>query len=104
KLKEAFCLILQYSQEEEDGISTQYLSEKVWPDNLPHKVKNTRNVTLNRLRNILKELDGIELIFEKGFFKHSLKKPIYCDYTKCMQILSTSKDEIELNEFIKIVT
>jgi two-component SAPR family response regulator len=94
---------LQYSQEKE-GISSQHLSRLLWPEKPYHEVKNIRNVTLNRLRKILEELDGIELLYEKGMFTVTLKDPIYCDYTRCMQLLSTNQWEAEYKELIGIVT
>jgi two-component SAPR family response regulator len=103
KLKEAFCLLLQYSQERE-GISSAHLSRLLWPEKPPQEVKNIRNVTLNRLRKILEELDGIELLYEKGTFVLMQKAANYCDYTRCMQILSTDQWEVEYQELIKIVT
>jgi DNA-binding SARP family transcriptional activator len=103
KLKEAFCLLLQYSQERE-GITSSSLSRLLWPEKPPQEVKNIRNVTLNRLRKILEELDGIELLYEKGMFALMQKAPIYCDYTRCMQIPSTNQRDAEYQELIRIVT
>ena len=103
KLKEAFCLLLQYSQEKE-GITSPHLSRLLWPEKPVGEVKNIRNVTLNRLRKILEELDGIELLYEKGMFTLTQNDPIYCDYTRCMQILSSNQWESEHQELIEIVT
>ena len=103
KLKETFCLLLQYSQEKE-GITSQHLSRLLWPEKQLQEVKNIRNVTLNRLRKILEELDGIELLYEKGMFTITQQNPIYCDYTRCMQILSSNQWEAEYKELIDIVT
>lgn len=103
KLKETFCLLLQYSQEKE-GISSPHLSRLLWPEKPLQDVKNIRNVTLNRLRKILEELDGIELLYEKGVFVLAQKEPNYCDYTRCMQILLSNPGESEYQELIEIVT
>lgn len=102
KMKETFCLLLQFSTTEE-GITSQHLSEILWPDKPYHQVKNIRNVTLNRLRKILDELDGIELLYEKGLFKLVQSDLLYCDLTRCMQIIGGHQREDELKEFITIV-
>ena len=68
KLKQVFCLILQYSAE--GGITSQRLSNVLWPGRPAANVKNSRGVTINNLRKALGELDGIELIYEKGRFKN----------------------------------
>lgn len=103
KLKETFCILLQYSREK-GGITSQQLSKLLWPEKDHQDVKNIRNVTINRLRKILEELDGIELLFEKGMFILAQKAPCYCDYTRCMEIILSNPKETEYNELIKIVT
>ena len=67
RIKQIFCLILRYS--DADGISSKQLSDLIWPDKPKDKVKNSRGVAINHLRKILKELDGIELVYEKGCFR-----------------------------------
>lgn len=70
RIKQIFCLILRYS--DADGISSKQLSDLIWPDKPKDKVKNSRGVAINHLRKILKELDGIELVYEKGCFRFTL--------------------------------
>jgi hypothetical protein len=67
KLKQVFCVILQYS--EDDGIASQRLGDILWPDKPTDKVKNSRGVTMNHLRKVLVELDGIKLIYKRGRFR-----------------------------------
>lgn len=102
KLKQTFLLILQYSPE--GGISSQHLSELLWPDKSEDKVKNSRGVTMNLLRKIIKELDGITLIYEKGLFRVDCNNLCYCDYLHCLDILSlTEIDENYRSELIEII-
>lgn len=102
KLKQAFLTILQYSLT--NGISSQQLSELLWPDKPEDKVKNSRGVTINHLRKIVKELDGIELIYEKGLFKIVVNSTLcYCDYIRCIEIIETDKVEQNSSEFIDII-
>lgn len=103
KLKETFCILLKFS-EEEGGVSSQSLSKLLWPETSPQKVKNTRNVTLNRLRKILEEIDGIELIYEKGLFRLDQVEPFYCDYTRYMWLRPLLQNATDYEEFIEIVT
>ncbi len=88
QLKQVFCLILQYSTYKE-GISSQRLSEIIWPGKPADKVKNSRGVTINHLRKAISEIDGIELIYEKGSFKIIKTEEFYCDYSRCLQIISS---------------
>lgn len=101
KLMQAFFLILQYSFGH--GISSQQLSEALWPDKSENKVKNSRGVTLNHLRKILGELDGIKLVYEKGFFKIVLADECYCDCVRCMKIIESEDMEKAGREFSEIL-
>jgi len=90
RIKEVLILILQYSFD--NGISTQKLSESFWPDKSGSGLKNVRGVTLNHLRKLISELNGIELIFEKGYFKILMSEDCYCDYAQFM--LLTNKTSV----------
>ncbi|WP_339879142.1 DNA-binding transcriptional activator [uncultured Algoriphagus sp.] len=103
QLKQVFCLILQYSISEE-GISSQHLSYLLWPDKPADKVKNSRGVTINNLRKTLSELEGIELVHEKGHYKFILHDEAYCDYVRCLQIISSHEMAEHRNEFAQIVS
>lgn len=101
KLKQVFLTILQYSSE--NGISSQKLSELLWPDKPEDKVKNSRGVTINHLRKIMKELDGLELIYEKGMFKIVISPELcYCDYLRCIELIDSNTVEQNISEFIDI--
>jgi two-component SAPR family response regulator len=103
QLKQIFCLVLQYTTTE-GGIASQRLSNILWPDKPADKVKNSRGVTLNHLRKALSELNGIELIYDKGYFKLEHTEQFYCDYTQCMQIISTSEVETYRDELVGILS
>lgn len=103
QLKQIFCLILQYSTTE-GGIASQRLSGILWPDKPADKVKNSRGVTINHLRKVLSELDGIELIYDKGHFKIEQKEGFYCDYTRCIEIISLNEEEKYREELVEIIS
>jgi DNA-binding SARP family transcriptional activator len=102
QLRQIFCLILQYSTTE-GGIASQRLSNILWPDKPADKVKNSRGVTINHLRKALSELDGIELIYDKGYFKIEQTEAFYCDYTRCMQIVSANEAEKHRDQLVEIL-
>jgi hypothetical protein len=103
QLKQIFCLILQYTITE-DGIASQRLSNILWPDKPADKVKNSRGVSINHLRKALSELDGIELLYDKGFFKIEQTGSFYCDYTRCIEIISANEVDTRRDELIEIVS
>ncbi len=103
QLKQIFCLILQYTTTE-GGIASQRLSNILWPDKPADKVKNSRGVTINHLRKALSGLDGVELIYRKGYFKIEQSESLYCDYTKCMQIISANEADQHLDDLVEILS
>ncbi|HEY0740230.1 MAG TPA: kelch repeat-containing protein [Chryseosolibacter sp.] len=104
QLKQIFCLILQYTTTE-GGIASQRLSTILWPDKPADKVKNSRGVTINHLRKVLSELEGIELIYDKkGIFKLEVTDAFYSDYTRCLQIISSHEVDRYRNELLEILS
>ena len=61
-------------------------------------------MTINHLRKALGELDGIEFIHDKGFFKIVLEQECYCDFVKCFDIISANKIDENREELIAILT
>ena len=102
KLKHIFLTIIQYTPN--GGISSANLSELFWPGKPEDKVKNSRGVALNHIRSILKEINGVELIHDKGMFKIAYSDAFYCDYLECIRIISTYKTENDQTDLIAIVT
>ena len=83
KLKQAFLIILQHSYS--GGISSQRLSELLWPDKPEDKVKNSRGVTINHLRKIIKNLT--ESSSYMRFVQIEISQEFcYCDYLRCMEL------------------
>lgn len=78
KLKHIFLYILMNSDSE--GVNSAMLNSLFWPDKMEKQAKNLKGVTISNLRKALAEIDGIELVYEKGFFKIVLSEPCYCDY------------------------
>lgn len=103
QLKQIFCLILQYTTVN-NGIASQRLSNILWPDRPSDKVKNLRGVTLNHLRKVLSELDGIELVYDKGHFKIEQANAFYCDYVRLMEIISFQEINKHRGEMLEILS
>ncbi|NDV96375.1 DNA-binding transcriptional activator [Dysgonomonas sp. 521] len=102
KLRQAFFLILNHSIKK--GITSQEFSEYLWPNKSYEKAKNSRGVTLNNLRKILGDLDGVNLIHEKGIYKITFSDECYCDYLRCLEIVLGENLDENMNEFISIIS
>lgn len=79
KLRTVFLYILLKTTSRE-GVLSSDMNSLFWGDKPDDKVKNLKGVTMNHIRKILQELDGIELAFQKGYFKLIFNDEFYCDY------------------------
>lgn len=78
KIKSLFFLIF-LSTLFDEGISSDELSEMLWPGMDKTRSKNNRSVTMNHLRKIFEDMDGIALVHDKRNWKISFEEPIYID-------------------------
>ncbi len=77
RLRQVFIYILLHSSH--NGVLSASLNEVFWSDKPDDKVKNLKGVTINQIRKNLAELDGVELVYNKGYFK-LVFTDAYCDY------------------------
>lgn len=86
KIKRIFQYILLNSRNE--GVSSTMLNNLFWPEKAERNVKNLKGVTISNLRKALSEIEGVELVYEKGYFKIVISEPCYCDYTYLNTLLA----------------
>lgn len=79
KIKQLFLLILFHSAGGK-GVISKKISAKLWPEKEPAKTKNIKGVTFNHLRNILSDIDGIELLFANDSYSFRIGDSLFCDY------------------------
>lgn len=82
KIRHIFLYILVNSIMKDSGVLSSDMNNLFWPDKPNDKIKNLKNVTMNHLRKTLQELEGIELTYQKGYFKLVLTDECYCDYQR----------------------
>ena len=108
KIRQLFLLLLFNSKKKNlVGIKSEQIHTILWPDSTSQKAKNLKNVTINQLRNILKDLDGIEIFYMNGCFFMEFGEEFYCDYfnflTELKSLKSDSIDENSLTQLIQII-
>lgn len=101
RLKQAFLLILLNSYE--DGITTQQLTDMLWEDRDDDKAKNIRGVTINNIRKILEELDGVKLVYDKSFYKVIVEGNCFCDYLKCLELIEINDGNFNISTFAELL-
>ena len=86
KVRELFLFVLINSLKSSIGASIRDINDALWSGISSRKVANNRSVTLNKLRKILLEIDGIEFISTTGYLQAKMKKPFYCDYVSAYKL------------------
>jgi two-component SAPR family response regulator len=106
KVKELFLFTLIYTLKSGIGANIRDINDVLWEGISSRKVANNRSVTLNKLRKILLQFDGIEIVSTGGYLQSKIKKPFYCDYVSAFKLCQIpeglSKQQlISFFEFVK---
>lgn len=96
--RDIFLLIAKYSGN--GGISSERLSKIIWPDKEDDKVKNSRGVAINKLRNSLSGVEGLRLVFHDGLYALEISAPASCDLFRFEKL--TSENDPELDSLLDI--
>ncbi|MBB3700627.1 hypothetical protein KMW28_00250 [Flammeovirga yaeyamensis] len=86
KLKQVFLIILFYPFTHHRHITTKELTELLWPDSTKAKSKNNRSVTIRRLRVILEQCEGIQLVFENNAWAFSFDDLFYNEFYHFLEV------------------
>ena len=109
KVRQLFLLLLFSSnQKNMIGVTSELIYTTIWPDSTSKKATNLKNVMISQLRNILKDIDGLELIYSNGRFFIEFEEAFYCDYfsflTQLEAIRNDLFDENSLTQLTKIIS
>ncbi|MGV8092055.1 MAG: LamG-like jellyroll fold domain-containing protein [Mangrovibacterium sp.] len=106
KIKQLFLLILVSSQQNRKGISTKELSDTLWSDLSYQNAKNSRGVTIRKLRLILEAMDKVDVLFHIDCWTMRFSGSVYCDYVECLKLLSEVHDRQNdfYADFYKVVS
>jgi two-component SAPR family response regulator len=102
RLRNAFLIIMEYSLKE-GGITSQALTKLLWSDKDEFSAKNLRGVTINHLRKILSELEDVELIHDKGFYRLLIGEKCFCDCKYMLELIDTSNATDKYMEISAII-
>jgi two-component SAPR family response regulator len=79
KIENLFILLLLNSKDK-GGVVSKKISTTLWPEKEIEKTKNIKGVTINHLRNIIADIDGIELACINDTYCFKFCENIFCDY------------------------
>jgi len=107
-LKQLFLCIFFNTIKNGKGISSVILDEVLWFDKSGDSARNNRNVNISKLRSILDELEGAEVINEYSLWRINLGNAVFCDYLEIIDKLKKSKStlltEDEIHELISLLS
>ncbi|BDD03387.1 hypothetical protein [Aureibacter tunicatorum] len=101
KLKQIFVLILLTPYIHNRGISSEELTEKIWPSSDKVSGKNSRSISIRRLRVIFKELEGVDIVHENNQWFIKFSKDLYCDYSEMVEFINLIKRDDDLKYFMQ---
>jgi len=85
KIRQLFLLTFLNGIGNKEGITSSYIYGLLWPEKELSSAKNLKGVTINRLRKILDDLEGIELIYANSRYSIKLSENFYCDYQSYLE-------------------
>ncbi len=107
-LKQLFLFIFLHTIKNSKGVSSIKLDEFLWYDKSGESARNNRNVNISKLRSILDEVEGIEIVNENLYWKVNIEEPLFCDYIEISNLLSKSKSNSltkdEINQLIALLS
>lgn len=105
KVKELFLFILLATLKNQNGASVAEIDDQLWPDLPTKKVSNNRAVTLNKLRKILQNFDGVEIVTQNGHLLAKTGQSFFCDYAEAYKLcqIAGGMDKTQLETFFHLV-
>jgi len=93
KLKQVFLMIMLHSQKNRSGITTKELTDTLWPVQTYQAAKNSRGVTIRKLRLLLEMLDKVEIVFHVDRWSILFSGDLYCDYIEYLNMLEKGSND-----------
>jgi DNA-binding SARP family transcriptional activator len=96
RIKELFLLILLYTVKNNRGIRTEQMTSVLWPGFESPKAANNRSVTINKLRKLIRNVKGLNVSYQNGYWTMEAGKDLYCDYIEVVTMLN--KQDLDTKE------
>jgi two-component SAPR family response regulator len=105
--RQIFLLILLSSIRNKQGISSSELRNVLWYDKDEESARNNRNVYINKLRILLKNVGYISILSNKSYWRITLDNNVFCDYERVLSLIAALEknpipDKFLLNEMLDI--
>lgn len=90
--RQLFLLILLSTLKDGYGISSEEIKKHIWRDKDQVSARNSRNVYIQKIRNLLKDVGNIEVSKIDGYWKINLSNNVFCDYSNALIYINSLKN------------
>jgi DNA-binding SARP family transcriptional activator len=95
--KQFFLKILLASIKNKRGLTSEELRNIFWPDKDYNNARNNRNVNINRLRLLLRNVGNLNIAKENGYWTISGLGEVYCDYERITALIQQFNEKHEFD-------
>ncbi|GHV29614.1 hypothetical protein FACS1894177_00760 [Bacteroidia bacterium] len=95
--KQIFLMVLFATVKKRGGVTSQMLHDLLWPDKDYDSARNNRNVYINRLRVILKNVGNLKIFKQEGCWVISDFEEVYCDYERVLSLIKQFNENPEFD-------
>ncbi|MCL3779789.1 hypothetical protein EMN47_05225 [Prolixibacteraceae bacterium JC049] len=95
KRKQLFILILLYSLRDNKGITSKKMTDFLWEGHSAQSAKNNRSTNIQRVREILEEETGLQILYKDKYWQVEIAPEVSCDFSEYIQL----KQVIESDDF-----
>ncbi|TKG91076.1 hypothetical protein EYV94_21975 [Puteibacter caeruleilacunae] len=105
KLKQLFLVLLLFSQKTAKGISSDELTNLMWPSHNRKSAINNRGVNISKLRSLLEDLNKVSITNHQDHWKVNLSDSVFCDYTESLKLIDEDllEDNKAFNTFFTLI-
>lgn len=90
-MKQLLILLILHTGGRKTGISGQKMIQLLWSDKIEESAKNSRNVYLSKLRNLLEKIGDIQLVGNQSAWSIEIGEKACCDYQEAWNLFQSPK-------------
>lgn len=97
-LKTIILMMIMEGGYECNGVSSNVIDSTLWPDKDKKSTRNNRNVSINRLNNVLENVGGVRIYNDGSLWRLEISDDTFCDYFAVNRFMKTPLKELVNNK------
>lgn len=93
-LKTILLLIILNNSKDGKSLNNNMVDSLLWPDKDKKSTRNNRNVSINRLNNVLAKVGDIRIYSDGNFWKFEINDDTFCDYIAVSSFMKLAVKEL----------